>query len=111
MKAKKCLRSTDINSLQSEVISTKKINKKILNKYLLKYRSYVIKPLLSGSSFGVQIIKSTDDINRIYIDSFKKNKLYKKHEKLIIEKYVKGRELTVTVIEKNKKTQPIAFQS
>jgi len=107
-KAKNYLKDTKINLLKSEVINTDKINEKILNKFISKYKSFVIKPLLSGSSYGVQIIRSSDDIKKIYLNSFKKNKLYIKHKKLIIEKYIKGRELTVTVIEKNKKILPIA---
>jgi len=53
---------------------------------------FVIKPINEGSSFGVQIITSTADIRKF------KSKDWPFGKRIMIEKYIAGRELTVTVM-------------
>ena len=67
----------------------------------------ILKPASSGSSFGIKIFNNIDDIN-LFSKNLENNLLlYKNHNKLLIEKYIKGRELTVAVLEKNKESYPI----
>ena len=68
----------------------------------MKLNSFVIKPVSSGSSYGVQIIKNSNDLVNFIRNIDNNLKLYKKHSELLIEKYIEGRELTVAVVnEKN----------
>tara|TARA_B100000686_G_C16714985_1_gene931436 strand:- start:50 stop:1054 length:1005 start_codon:yes stop_codon:yes gene_type:complete len=106
-KTKICLNKTDLNLLESQVISKKNINNEFFEELLSKFKSFVIKPLSSGSSYGVLIIKSKSDINKILKNNKVRDVLYKKHKKLIVEPYIEGRELTVSVIEKNNGSEPV----
>lgn len=53
---------------------------------------FVIKPINEGSSVGVRIVKTDEDLQTITEDSW----IY--GEKVLIERYIPGRELTVSVI-------------
>ena len=72
-----------------------------------KYGSFVLKPASSGSSYGVQIIKSLQDLKLLFNKEFEKKNLYKNHDLLIVEPYIDGKELTVAVIEENSISKPI----
>lgn len=52
----------------------------------------VIKPVDSGSSVGVSIIKKAEELNNGLKEAFRHS------EKIIIEKFIRGRELTVAVM-------------
>ena len=83
------------------------INEKKLLEIFEKLGSFIIKPNASGSSFGMQLITNIESI-AIFIKNIENNiKIYKDHKKLLFEKYIAGRELTVSVIEKNKDSIPI----
>ena len=61
--------------------------------------AFVLIPISSGSSFGVKIFRSIRDID-IFFDNFNNEiSTYKKHDNLMIEPYVKGRELTVGLLD------------
>jgi len=84
------------------------LNENYLKKYKKKFDKFIIKPNESGSSFGVRIIKTKKDL-----DNLTRNlKIYKKkleyHNSLIIEKYIEGKELTVSVLEVFNKPQSLA---
>ena len=88
-------------------INYKEISKNFLLKTLINLGPFLIKPVSSGSSFGIEIFK-----NEIDIYSYTKNinsnlKKYEKHQQILIEKLIQGRELTVAVIEKNGKIYPV----
>lgn len=53
----------------------------------------VVKPYFSGSSIGVSIVKKEEDLNEAL------KKAFYWGEKVIIEKYIEGRELTVGILE------------
>jgi D-alanine-D-alanine ligase len=61
----------------------------IINKLSLPM---VIKPLELGSSVGISIPKNKEDLEKGIIEAFRYG------DKLLIEKYIKGRELTVTIM-------------
>ena len=102
--SKKALRSTKVLMLDHEILESRLINKEKLIEIFLKLGSFVLKPVASGSSFGVKIFKTINDINSFSNDLKKNLSLYKEHKDLLLEKYIKGRELTVAVVEKNKKS-------
>lgn len=52
---------------------------------------YVVKPVSDGSSVGVYIVKSADDKNKVYYDDENKD--------ILVEKYIDGKELTVSVFD------------
>ena len=104
---KKEILNTSIVTPKSLTLNYQEINDKILFDFFFKFGSFVIKPISSGSSYGVKILK---DEKSIY--SFLKNydaysKIYQKHQVLLIEKFIQGRELSVSVIEKNKISYPV----
>jgi len=102
--SKKALRNTKVLMLDHEILESRLINKDKLIEIFLKLGSFVLKPVASGSSFGVKIFKTINDINSFSNDLKQNLSLYKKHKDLLLEKYIKGRELTVAVVEKNKKS-------
>jgi D-alanine-D-alanine ligase len=61
----------------------------IINKLSLPM---VIKPLELGSSVGISISKNKEDLEKGIIEAFRYG------TKVLIEKYIKGRELTVTIM-------------
>ena len=63
--------------------------KKIFNKFKFPI---VVKPINEGSSLGVYICK-----NKIHLKN-KCSKLLKKYEKILVEKYIPGREIQVAVM-------------
>jgi D-alanine-D-alanine ligase len=102
--SKKALRNTKVLMLDHEILESRLINKEKLIEIFLKLGSFVLKPVASGSSFGVKIFKTINDINSFSNDLKQNLSLYKEHKNLLLEKYIKGRELTVAVVEKNKKS-------
>ena len=83
------------------------LNESNLNKYKKKLDKFIIKPNESGSSFGVRIIKTKNDFHNLIknLKSYKKELKY--HNSLIIEKYIDGKELTVSVLEIYNKLQSL----
>ena len=98
------------NILSLDYITTEIDNIKIelLNNFFKKFGSFVIKPITSGSSYGVKIFNSTQDIDNFFLNFNKEKNIYQNHHKIMIEKYIKARELTVGVFEKNKVSESLA---
>ena len=101
---------SDLNILTPthRTINFTEITQKKLSNLFSDFGAFVIKPVSSGSSFGVKIIKREKDIKSFLADKINNAKLYKNHTKLLIEKFVEGRELTVSVIEKKNESLAIA---
>ena len=53
---------------------------------------FVLKPKASGSSVGVTIVKSKDDIKKAF------DVIMSQNQEILFEEYIKGRELTVGII-------------
>ena len=103
----KNIKDTSILFPEYRIINYRDIKEKNLLDFLLDLGSFVIKPLTSGSSFGVRIFKNKESIE-IFIKDFEKNmNLYRNHNRLMVQKYVRGKELTVAVIENNKKSRAV----
>ena len=98
---KRAIKNTGIIFPNSVSIKKSNLNDEILKKMINKFGSIVLKPVSSGSSFGVQLIKSEKEI-KFFFEKKLDKKLYKNHYNLMIEPYIKGKELTVVVLgEKN----------
>ena len=83
------------------------LNESYLNKYKKKFDKFIIKPNESGSSFGVRIIKTKNDLDNLIKNLKNYKKELKYHNSLIIEKYINGKELTVSVLEIYNKLQSL----
>ena len=55
----------------------------------------------------MQIVRDSEDIENIIKKSSDKITLYRNHKNFIVEPYIQGKELTVTVIEDNKEFIPV----
>lgn len=98
--------------LASSVGMNKEITQKILNasgvkvpkftiisrgqkKFKLPKLPFILKPVSHGSSIGVKIIKNKKEFNKSL------NEIFKIDNKILIEEYIKGTEITVSVIGRN----------
>ena len=97
---KKKIQNTKILTAKSFILKATKLNGMKIKEIYEQINSFVIKPVSSGSSYGVQIIKNTKDMDNFIKNIDNNLKIYKKHNELLIEKYIKGRELTVAVVNK-----------
>ena len=105
---KKKLKNTDIPILESITLHIDEITINKFKKILNNFGSFVLKPISSGSSYGVKIIKSINDINCLFLDYNKLTGLYANHKILMCEKYINGRELTTTVFDGKNKAEAVA---
>ena len=97
---KKKIQNTEILTAKSFILKATKLNETKIREIYTQFNSFVIKPVSSGSSYGVQIIKNSKDIDNFVRNIDNIHKIYKKHNELLIEKYIDGRELTVAVVDK-----------
>ncbi|MDC0194632.1 D-alanine--D-alanine ligase [Alphaproteobacteria bacterium] len=104
----KKLLNDEINNFPFSLkINIEQINKKELSQFLKEIGQFVIKPVSSGSSFGVVIIKNQNDIYKLIKNLKNKINFFDNHDFFLVEKYIIGKELTVGVIEKNSKSIPL----
>ncbi len=102
------LKKSKIDFLNSFNIRKSEINKNKLDEIFHNIKDFVIKPISSGSSYGVVIIKSYYDIEKILNNTYFNKVILNSHEHFMVEKYTQGRELTVSVIEDNENSKAIA---
>ena len=107
LKSKKIIKKFKIITPSFEIIKCGNINSKILNAIKKKFSKFVLKPVSSGSSHGLKIIKSNKDLYIFCNELSKFKKQFHKNEQFIIEKFISGKELTVSVLEKNSVAQPL----
>lgn len=101
---KKVIKDTVIPIPPYLVIDYLDLNEEILYDSFKKLGSIIIKPVSSGSSFGIKVLKDKKTIDN-FLEFLSDNlKIYQNHKELLIEKYIEGRELTVAVIDKNYKS-------
>ena len=101
------INNESINFPFSFKINLEQINKKELFQFLKEIGQFVIKPVSSGSSFGIVIIKEINDIYKLIKSIKDKINFFDNHDYFLIEKYIIGKELTVGVMEKNFKSIPL----
>ena len=79
---KKVIEKTRVNYLKSIVFKTSEFNEKKFEKFYEKIGPFVLKPVSSGSSYGVQIIKSPIDIDDYYSNNLIHKNIYNNHQNL-----------------------------
>ena len=99
---KKAIKYTSILTPESLTLNYHEINSKKLLDIFLKFGSFVIKPISSGSSYGVKIFKDENSIVSFLKDFDSYKEIYQKHRILLIEKFIEGRELSVSVVERDR---------
>ena len=104
---KKKIKNSEVVFLESIVFDKSQLEIDQFYKAYKRFSSFVLKPVSSGSSFGVKIFYSIKDIENFFLNFGKEIKIYKNIKKFMIEKYIKGRELTVTVFENNGMSQSV----
>ena len=99
IKSKEIIKKFKIITPSYILIKIEDINPQYLNKIRLKFKKFVLKPVSSGSSYGLKIFKSKKDLSIFFkdLEEFKTNFHY--NENFIIEKYISGKELTVSILE------------
>jgi len=107
IKSKKIINKFKIKTPKYQVVKIKDIDEKYLRKIKIKFAKFVIKPASSGSSHGLTIIKSKKDLT-IFCEKIKgfKNKFYQ-NEIFLVEKYISGKELTVSILENGLLCKPL----
>ncbi len=99
VKSKKIINKFKILTPSYEVIKIKDIDLQFLNNLIQRLKKFVLKPVSSGSSHGLIIIKSKKDLNAFYERLKKFQNKFHRNERFIIEKYISGKELTVSILE------------
>ena len=107
IKSKKIVKNFKIATPPHKLIKIKNINLEYLNNIIIKFKKLILKPVSSGSSHGLIVIKSKKDLlvfcNKI--EKFKSN--FDNNENFIIEKYISGQELTVSILENESSIKPL----
>ena len=107
IKSKKIINKFKISIPKYNIVKIRDINEKYLKNIKLKFGQFILKPASSGSSIGLTIIKSKNDL----INFFKKIKKFKndfnQDENFLVEKYISGKELTVSILKNESTYQPL----
>ena len=99
--SKEAIKNTKVLTAKSITLDCRELTQNIMIEIYKKFGSFVIKPISSGSSFGIKIFKDEKSIIDLFNSDVDNLNIYKDHPKLLVEKYIEGRELTVAVIEKD----------
>ncbi len=98
VKSKKIINKLKILTPKYEVIKNKDFNENFLNKILKNYKKFIVKPVSSGSSYGLVIIKSKRDLINFSKQMKKFKSKFHFNAKFLVEEYIYGKELTVSVL-------------
>ena len=107
IKSKEIINKQNILTPKYDVIKIKDIDEKYLRKIKIKFGNFILKPASSGSSNGLVIIKSNRDLLSFYIKLKKFKNSFKKNDIFLIEEYISGKELTVSVIKNQLNYKPL----
>jgi len=107
IKSKKIISKHNILTPKYDVIKIKDIDEKYLKSIKIKFGKFILKPASSGSSNGLVIIKSNRDLLLFFNKLIKFKNSFKKNEKFLIEEYISGKELTVSVIKNKLNYKPL----
>ena len=105
---KKIISNNKILTPKFILLKTNELDKNKITKIKKTFGKFVIKPVRSGSSFGIKIIKNNKDLKIFLanIENFKKE--LKNHKDIMIEEFISGKELTVSTIDFFGKIQSLA---
>lgn len=105
--SKKAIKNTEVLTAKSITLDCKDLTQNIMIENYKNFGPFVIKPISSGSSFGVKIFKDEASIIDLFNNELDNLNIYKDHPKLLVEKFIEGRELTVAVVEKKNLSIPL----
>tara|TARA_Y100001970_G_C14210447_1_gene846562 strand:+ start:448 stop:1398 length:951 start_codon:yes stop_codon:yes gene_type:complete len=106
-KSKKIIKKTKILTPEFKILNLINLNSDILKKFKTKFKKFVIKPINSGSSNGLAIIKTNKDLDEYCSQLTHYKKKHNKVKKILIEKYINGKELTVSVFKRKNKLEAL----
>ena len=107
LKSKKIINKFGIATPAFEVAKCENINSNFLLKIKKKFSKFILKPVSSGSSHGLKIIKSNKDLYIFCNELRKFKKQFNNNKQFIIEKFISGKELTVSVLENKSVPLPL----
>ena len=107
IKSKEIISKQNILTPKYDVIKIRDIDEKYLKKIKIKFRKFILKPASSGSSNGLVIINSKKDL-LLFLKNLKKFKYsFNQNEKFLIEEFISGKELTVSVFKHQLNYKPL----
>jgi len=107
IRSKKIISKQNILTPKYDVIKIRDIDEKYLKKIKIKFRKFILKPASSGSSNGLVIINSKKDL-LLFLKKLKKFKYsFNQNEKFLIEEFISGKELTVSVFKHQLSYKPL----
>ena len=107
IKSKEIISKLNILTPKYDIIKIKDIDEKYLRNIKIKFGNFILKPASSGSSNGLVIIKSNNDLLSFYIKLKNFKNSFKKNEIFLIEEYISGKELTVSIIKNQLYYKPL----
>ena len=107
IKSKEVISKLNILTPKYDIIKIKDIDEKYLKNIKVKFGKFILKPASSGSSNGLVIIKSNRDLLLFNEKLIKFKNSFKKNENFLIEEYISGKELTVSVIKNQLYYKPL----
>jgi len=107
IKSKEIISKQKILTPKYDVIKIQDIDEKYLIDIKNRFKKFILKPVNSGSSNGLVIIKSNKELLLFFKKLNKFKYKFKKNEKFLIEEYISGKELTVSIIKNKSNYQPL----
>ena len=107
IKSKEIISKLNILTPKYDIIKIKDIDEKYLRNIKIKFGNFILKPASSGSSNGLVIIKSNNDLLSFFIKLKNFKNSFKKNEIFLIEEYISGKELTVSIIKNQLYYKPL----
>ncbi len=106
--SKKIVKKNKIKTPKFVILNKTQLNPKRLQILKNTFKKFVIKPINSGSSFGVKIIKTQKDFIKITNEISKFKSDLASHNEFLVEEYISGKELTVSTINFSNKVIALA---
>ncbi len=96
LRSKRIAINSRILTPKYKIVTCKNINASFLKSMKLKFEKFIIKPVSSGSSHGLKIIKTIKDLNDFFLELNNFKKQFNHNEEFLCEKFISGKELTVS---------------
>ncbi len=98
VETKKIVSKNKILTPKYFTLKKKDLNSKNLLKIKKSFTNFIIKPCKSGSSYGIKIINNNKEFKNFFNNFEKFKDEIPFHEDILIEEFIKGKELTVSTI-------------
>ncbi len=108
IETKKIIAKNNILTPRYKIFDIKDLNNKNLLKLKKIFKQFVVKPSKSGSSYAIKIIKNNSDLSKFISELENYKEKITKNNKIILEEFISGKELTVSTINFTKKIKALA---